>query len=123
MPFGETEWTCFLEPASCPRSASPAAGSSSPPITVTVNVAPNAPLSVTNTATVSGGGEQNTSNDSAADPTIIGLPPDVTITKTHSGSFSQGQTGAAYTLTASNVGQGPTAGTVTVPDTLPTGLT
>src|SRR5207249_2433361 len=29
--------------------------------------------------------------------------PDLTITKTHTGYFTQGQTGATYTLTASNV--------------------
>ena len=49
--------------------------------------------------------------------------PDLTIAKTHSGSFTQGQTGATYTLTASNSGTGPTAGTVTVTDALPASLT
>src|SRR5262249_32563656 len=43
----------------------------------------------------------------------------LTITKTHSGNFSRGQTGATYTITVSNVGFGPTVGTVTVTDTLP----
>ena len=38
---------------------------------MTVNVASNAPASVTNTATVSGGGETNTANDTASDPTTI----------------------------------------------------
>ena len=42
------------------RSDTLAAGSSYPALTVTVNVASNAPASVTNTATVSGGGEINT---------------------------------------------------------------
>jgi regulation of enolase protein 1 (concanavalin A-like superfamily) len=36
-----------------------------------VNVASSAPASVTNTATVSGGGETNTANDTASDPTTI----------------------------------------------------
>jgi regulation of enolase protein 1 (concanavalin A-like superfamily) len=36
-----------------------------------VNVASNAPASVTNTGTVSGGGETNTSNNTASDPTTI----------------------------------------------------
>jgi hypothetical protein len=36
-----------------------------------VNVAANAPASVTNTVTVSGGGETNTSNDTASDTTTI----------------------------------------------------
>ena len=40
-------------------------------ITVTVNVANNAPASVTNSVTVSGGGQTNTANDTATDPTTI----------------------------------------------------
>jgi uncharacterized repeat protein (TIGR01451 family) len=48
--------------------------------------------------------------------------PDLTITKSHVGNFQQGGTGS-YTLVASNVGPGATAGTVTVSDTLPAGLT
>jgi uncharacterized repeat protein (TIGR01451 family) len=49
--------------------------------------------------------------------------PDMTITKSHSGNFILGQTGATYTITATNSGPGATFGTVTVVDTLPTGLT
>ena len=47
----------------------------------------------------------------------------LTISKNHSGNFTQGQTGATYSITVSNGGTGPTSGTVTVIDTLPTGLT
>ena len=54
---------------------------------------------------------------------VLASLPDMTITKTHSGDFTQGQTGATYTITASNSGNLPTNGTVTVTDTLPTGLT
>jgi hypothetical protein len=50
-----------------------AAGASYPPITLTVNVAGSAPASVTNVATVAGGGETNPSNDTASDPTIIAV--------------------------------------------------
>jgi uncharacterized repeat protein (TIGR01451 family) len=52
-------------------------------------------------------------------------PAELSITKTHSGSFSQGQIGASYTITVSNdAAAGPTDGTtVTVSDTLPSGLT
>ena len=39
---------------------------------------------------------------------------DLTVASAHSGTFTQGQTGASYTLTASNTGTGPTSGTVTV---------
>jgi uncharacterized repeat protein (TIGR01451 family) len=105
------------------RSDALTAGSSYPAIALTVNVANNAPPSVTNTAVVSGGGETNTGNDSASDPTTIVQLPDLTIAKSHAGNFSQGQTGAAYTLTVSNAGFAPTSGPVTVTDTLPSGLT
>jgi len=59
---------------------------------------------------------------SAPVPAPAPSPADLTLTKTHSGSFTQGQNGAAYTLTARNAGAGPTAGTVTIVDTLPSGL-
>src|SRR5207302_4108582 len=94
-----------------------------PPITLTVTVAADAPPSVTNTAAVSGGGETNTSNDAATDDTMVLPPPDLTLTKTHAGSFTQGQSGATYTLLVSNAGSGATTGAVTVTDTLPSGLT
>lgn len=51
--------------------------------------------------------------------------PALTITKTHRGSFRQGERGAVYSLgVANNVGAGPTNGMpVTVSDSLPQGLT
>jgi uncharacterized repeat protein (TIGR01451 family) len=55
--------------------------------------------------------------------TPIGGQPLLTIRSTHSGSFTQGQNGATYTLTVSNaLGAGP-SGTVTVAEILPAGLT
>ena len=55
-------------------------------------------------------------------PTTSSTAPDLTITKSHAGNFQQGGSGA-YTLTATNIGAGPTSGTVSVFDTLPAGLT
>jgi len=49
--------------------------------------------------------------------------PDLAVTLTDDGNFAQGQTGAAYTLTVSNVGLTTTIGSVTVTDVLPAGLT
>jgi len=66
-----TNWACTLATLTCTRNDPLAAGVSYPAITLTVNVASNAPASVTNTATVSGGGETNTSNDTANDVTTI----------------------------------------------------
>ena len=60
------------------RSDALVAGASYPVITLTVTVASNAPASVTNSATVAGGGQVNTANDAGNDPTTI-LPPGTTV--------------------------------------------
>jgi uncharacterized repeat protein (TIGR01451 family) len=104
------------------RSDVLASGNSYPALTLTVSVAGNAPPNVTNTATVSGGGDVNLANNSADDRTAITQVADLTISKSHSGDFRQGDAAGIYTLTVSNSGLGPTVGTVTVTDTLPTGL-
>jgi uncharacterized repeat protein (TIGR01451 family) len=64
-------WICTLSPLQCTRGDVLFAGTSFEPITLTVNVAANAASSVTNTATVSGGAETDTANDSASDLTQI----------------------------------------------------
>src|SRR5262249_54773063 len=79
----------------------------------------------TNTATAHG---QNgpTALDSApsqASYTVLqGSPPDLGITKTHSGSFVRGQTGATYTLTVTTAGTGAPSGLVTATHPPPSGL-
>ena len=88
-----------------------------------MSVASNAPANVTNTASVSGGGEANTSNDTASDPTVITQVADLTVSGTHAGNFHQGDSADSYTITVNNIGTGPTTGQVTVTDTLPAGLT
>ncbi len=119
-----TGWTCGAtgQVVTCTRSDALAAGASYPAITLTVSVAPNSALSVTNTATISGGGQTNTSNDSSSNPTTINGVSDVTIVKTHLGNFTRGTTGS-YSIVVSNAGGAATSGTVTVTDTLPAGLT
>ena len=56
--------------------------------------------------------------------TVPNPDPDLTLTKTHSGNFVQGQTGATYTVTVTNSGSGDkSAGNqVSVTDTPPAGL-
>ena len=50
-------------------------------------------------------------------------PPALSITKAHTGDFTQGQVNATYTVAVSNsVGAGATSGTVTVTETIPPGL-
>jgi uncharacterized repeat protein (TIGR01451 family) len=121
-----TGWTCTLGTLTCTRADALAAGNSYPTITLTINVAANAPSLVTNSATVSGGGELNVANDTANDPTTV-LAPDLTVSKSHFGpifgNFFQGETGATYTITVQNLGNLATSGIVSVVDTLPaTGL-
>jgi uncharacterized repeat protein (TIGR01451 family) len=78
-----TNWDCASVALTCTRVAGQrvlAPGSSFEPITLNVNVAWNAAASVTNTVTVSGGGEVIASNSSNADPTAIEPKPDLYIT-------------------------------------------
>ncbi|MFC4639517.1 hypothetical protein [Deinococcus hohokamensis] len=53
--------------------------------------------------------------------TVSGAP-DLTIDKAHTGTFTAGGSGI-YTLKVANVGQSASSGTITVTDTLPSGLT
>jgi uncharacterized repeat protein (TIGR01451 family) len=136
-------WTCDVAAVTCYRDDALAAGSSYPPVTLTVSVAANAPASVTNSVTVSGGGmtygaDSSTSagGQTGTDPTTITqtgpagtpppppAPPELTVTSTHAGSFGQGDTADSYTLRVSDGSSGgPASGMITVTDTLPAGLT
>lgn len=121
-----TGWSCTLATLVCTRADSLAPGDSFPTITVTVSVAANAAASVTNQATVSGGGDTNAANNTASDPTTItpfSAAADLTLAKTHPGNFVQGQTGATYSLVVTNIGASASTGVVTVTDLLPAGLT
>src|SRR5207302_6664994 len=80
-----------------------ASGARYPALTITVSVANNIPRSVINIATVAGGGEVNTANDTANDPTASTPVSDLTISKSHSGNFRQGDAADIYTLIVSNI--------------------
>jgi uncharacterized repeat protein (TIGR01451 family) len=69
-------WSCSVNAPTltCTRSDVLAAGASYPAITLTVNVANNAASSLTNTATVSGGGEGTPANNTASDLVTITAP-------------------------------------------------
>jgi LPXTG-site transpeptidase (sortase) family protein len=73
-----TGWSCpppAGQTVTCTRADPLAIGASYPAITVTVTVLQTAPNSVINQGVVSGGGETNTANNVASDPTnIISLP-------------------------------------------------
>lgn len=91
-------------------------------LAVSVSVLDAAVPSVTNFASVTGGGDVTPANNRAADPTtVVGLP-DLTIDVRHVGPFRIGSTGS-YAIVVSNLGTSATTGFVTVRDTLPPGLT
>jgi uncharacterized repeat protein (TIGR01451 family) len=122
--MGGTGWSCSAN--SCTRGDVLAGGAAYPPITVAVNVAGNASSPQVNLVSVSGGGSPTAH---ASDSTIVLAAPTLSIStlsisKTHSGNFTQGQTAATYTLIVSNgVGAAPTAGTVMVAESAPPDLT
>ncbi len=117
-------WMCTLSgnTSSCARSDPLNAGASYPPITLMVNVASTAPPEVINGAAITGGNDANSANNVVTDRTVIIRGPDLTINKTATGGFTQGQIGAGYTLAVGNAGGLGTSGGVTVTDSLPTGL-
>ncbi|MBS1807602.1 MAG: DUF11 domain-containing protein [Acidobacteria bacterium] len=88
---------------------------------VTVNTT-SPPASITNIA-IANWLDGPAGGANATTTTNVTLPntPDLTIAKTHTGNFPSGGTGN-YTLTVSNSGTGASAGTITVTDSLPTGL-
>ncbi len=121
--FSGQGWTTNLDTLTATRSDPLAAGASYPVLTVTVNVAADAAANLTNVATVSGGGELYTGDDTASDPTTVVQLIDLAVTKTHSGNFRQGDVGDTYTITVSNLGCQSSSGLVTVVDALPAWLT
>lgn len=133
-PNAGTGWTCTPSgttntaggtAVSCARSTAVAPGTTSPTVTFVVNVANAAVPQVTNTATVTGGGEPPaTQGNNSASVTTPVVDFDLTITKikTGGGNFQVGVNGS-YTFTVNNVGGRVTTGAYTFTDTLPAGLT
>ena len=116
-------WMCTVTTFTCMRSDPLPGGMSYDTINVTVSVSTTASSPQINKASMSGGNQSGTV--SISDSTTIIIPPSLSITKTHSGSFTEGQLGATYTVTVSNAASaGPTDGFfVTVKDTVPSGET
>lgn len=119
-------WNCSAAVGICTRNDALNPGGSYAPITVTVNVKPNATSPQNNVATVVGGGANgatvtdSTNITGTQNPNVL---PSLSITKTHVGNFTAGGIGT-YTLTVSNAANAsPTNAPVTVTDTLPPGLT
>ena len=93
-----------------------------------IPVTPDATLAgtnVSNTASVSGGGDAGCPGQGRCSSTVttpVKGAPQLELAKHHNGDFIPGVDGT-YTLTVRNIGSEPTSGTITVSDTLPTGLT
>ena len=83
-----------------------------------MNVTSAVPGTYNNTSGAVSSTNGGTSNTASA--TLKVAKASLTITKTHSGNFRRGSSGNNYTITVSNsAGAGPTLGTVTVKDILP----
>ena len=120
-------WTCTVTGATvtCTGSDALAPGAGYPPVTITVNVAANAPASVANTATISGGGDVNTANNTATDVTTI-LPGasqvDLGVTKTDGHTTYTPGTPISYTITVTNAGPSTATG-FSIADNVPATIT
>src|SRR4030088_1264395 len=119
-----TGWICPApvgQTVICTRADVLAAGASYPPITVTVTALQSAASTVTNTASVSGGSQTNTTNDTASNLTNIVSQADIAITKTVSNATPNKNTNVTFTVTATNNGPSDATGVV-VTDLLAAGL-
>jgi uncharacterized repeat protein (TIGR01451 family) len=121
--FTGTDWSCSAaaQVVTCTNHDTIAVNNSYATLTISVNVANNAtPGMVTNTVNVSGGGA---ANNSGSDTVTIDPAPVLSVTKTHTGTFTQGST-AEWDITVNNTqANSTTEGTTNVSDTLATGYT
>jgi uncharacterized repeat protein (TIGR01451 family) len=135
IPAGLTgaAWTCS---ASAGSSCAAGSGSGNISTSATLAAGGTATYMITATVTASSGTIANTAtvalpswltdampaNNSATDTDNVVVAADLSITKAASGTFAVGYN-ASYTLTAKNSGPQSATGTITVSDTLPSGLT
>ena len=96
-------WTTDLGTLTCTRSESLATGAGYPPVTVIVDISTNAPANLTNVVNVSGGGEINTANDTASDPTTVTADDPIQLWRLQwFGSTSDSGTAADAAITTSD---------------------
>jgi hypothetical protein len=112
-------WTCGPPNAAnvCTTSNVIGMGGSYQPITVTVNVASNAPPSVQNTASVSEIGDYNSINNTSMDPTTINPIVNISsrVSVTQAGFSRNHSTGLwSSTMTITNTGSTPINGPIQV---------
>src|SRR5439155_17810552 len=102
-------------------SADPIAAGDSASFTLTAAIGAPAVPAVTNSATLRGGGDTDTTNNRDSDPTSVGGVPDLTLDKRHASGFVVGQNDP-WTIVVTNAGTAPTTAMVAVTDTLPAGV-
>jgi uncharacterized repeat protein (TIGR01451 family) len=119
------DWTCTAlnNMISCTSTVTMAAAKGVSTFEIVgIQVGSAAVPSVKNQATISGGGESNTSNNNAIDSAIVNEVPDLTVKKQSVGPLTVGSL-ATYQFTVTNIGKGATTGPMTTSDLLPAGLT
>lgn len=120
-------WSCSVAAptVTCTRTDVLNNGASFPSIAVTVAVANNAAASITNTATVAGGGDNTPGNNSASDTVTNVLSLDLTITNTNNLTALQAGQSTTYAIVVSNLGPGDGSGSTvsSVPPVVLTGVT
>jgi subtilisin-like proprotein convertase family protein len=120
--------TCLYGTAQSPVNIN--AGNSTS-FTINASVGTGTADTISNTATLTAGtgGDASPANDSTSVTNIPVVGTILSISKTHTGNFTQGQSGT-YSLTVTNTGAnglstgvGATHGTIQVTDSIPNGLT
>lgn len=123
---GGPGWACSTagQVVTCKRSDPLAPGTSYPPLTIGVSVAPGTDGVIPSTVTAATGDDANPQSVTATDTvTVNPLPPDLAMRLTTSGSFKAGGNGD-YIMTVSNrTPAGPTTGPVTATFNVPAGFT
>ncbi len=104
-----TGWSCSVsgQTVSCTRSDALTIAASYPSVTVNVNVLQTAPASVTNTASIGGGGEANFLNDTASDVATVVSSSDLAVTDSDSPDPVAAGSNITYTQVVTN--NGPSA--------------
>jgi Big-like domain-containing protein/dockerin type I repeat protein len=119
--FSGSGWSCntsALPTVTCSNDSAIAQGSSYPKLTLNVNVSNSATSPISNQVSVIGGGV--TTSTTGSDSITIFPAPVLSVTKSHTGTFTQGQT-AVWNITVNNTAaNSDTSGTTNLSDTLPT---
>jgi len=117
-------WSCSIvsQTVTCTDSTVLAGNSSYPSIVINANVAQTAPSTVTNTATVAGGGEINLSNDTATDVASVVSSADLGVSNAASPNPVAAGSNITYTQVVTN--NGPSAAdNATLVDPVPANTT